>query len=171
MATAYHNLSDYDFNSVPDASQMRFGIVVSEWNHNITGALLEGAVNTLKKHGAKNENILVYYVPGSFELTFGSSQLVKSGKVDAVIAFGCVVRGDTPHFDYVANEVSKGIAHIGLEQRIPVAFGVLTCDTLEQALLRAGSKAGNKGAEAALAALEMANLLSEFREGKEKDHA
>ena len=171
MATAYHNLSDYDFNSVPDASQMRFGIVVSEWNHNITGALLEGAVNTLKKHGAKDENILVYYVPGSFELTFGSSQLVKSGKVDAVIALGCVVRGDTPHFDYVANEVSKGIAHIGLEQRIPVAFGVLTCDTLEQALLRAGSKAGNKGTEAALAALEMANLLREFREGKEKDHA
>ena len=94
-----------------------------------------------------------------------------SGKYDAIVALGAVIRGDTPHFDYVANEVSKGIAHIGLEQRIPVAFGVLTCDTLEQALLRAGSKAGNKGAEAALAALEMANLLREFREGKEKDHA
>ena len=101
MATAFHNLSDYDAESVPDASGMRFGIVVSEWNSNITGALLEGAVNTLKKHGAKEENILVQTVPGSFELTFGSAQMVKSGQVDAVIAIGCVVRGDTPHFDYV----------------------------------------------------------------------
>ena len=92
MATAYHNLSDYDFNSVPDASGMRFGIVVSEWNSNITGALMKGAIDTLKKHGAKDENILVQTVPGSFELTFGSAQMIKSGKVDAVIAIGCVVR-------------------------------------------------------------------------------
>ena len=101
MATAYHNLSDYDFNSVPNAENMRFGIVVSEWNSNITDPLLEGAVTTLKKHGAKDENILVQTVPGSFELTFGSAQMIKSGKVDAVIAIGCVVRGDTPHFDYM----------------------------------------------------------------------
>ena len=101
MATAYHNLSEYDFNSVPDAASMKFGIVVSEWNYNITGALLKGAVETLKKHGAKDENILIKTVPGSFELTFGSSQLIRQTDVDAVIALGCVVRGDTPHFDYV----------------------------------------------------------------------
>ena len=126
MATAYHNLSDYNFNSVPDASQMRFGIVVSEWNHNITGALLEGAVNTLKKHGAKDENILIYYVPGSFELTFGSSQLVKSGKVDAVIALGCVVRGDTPHFDYVCAGATQGITELNATTDTPVIYGLIT---------------------------------------------
>ena len=122
MATAYHNLSDYDFNSVPDASEMRFGIVVSEWNHDITGALLEGAVKTLKKHGAKDENILVYTVPGSFELTFGSAQFVKSGKVDAVIALGCVIRGETPHFDYVCNGSTQGLTHLNATQDIPVIY-------------------------------------------------
>ena len=101
MATAYHNLSDYDFNSVPDAKEMKFGIVVSEWNFNITGKLLEGAMNTLKKHGARDENILVKTVPGSFELIFGANQFIEYSNVDAVIAIGCVVRGDTPHFDYV----------------------------------------------------------------------
>ena len=98
MATAYHNLSDYDFSSVPSAEKMKFGIVVSEWNYNITGALLKGAIDTLKKHGAKDENILVKTVPGSFELTFGANQLIEYSEVDAVIAIGCVVRGDTPHF-------------------------------------------------------------------------
>lgn len=97
MATAYHNLSDYDFNSVPDAKEMKFGIVVSEWNFNITGKLLEGAMNTLKKHGARDENILVKTVPGSFELIFGANQFIEYSNVDAVIAIGCVVRGDTPH--------------------------------------------------------------------------
>ena len=103
MSTAYHNLSDYDFHSVPDAGNMKFGIVVSEWNFNITGALLEGALSTLKKHGAKDGNILVQTVPGSFELTFGASQMMQYSNVDAVIALGCVVRGDTPHFDYVCD--------------------------------------------------------------------
>ena len=101
MATAYHNLSDYDFNSVPSAENMKFGIVVSEWNYNITGALLKGAVDTLKKHGAKDENIMIKTVPGSFELTFGANQIIEYSEVDAVIAIGCVIRGDTPHFDYV----------------------------------------------------------------------
>ena len=101
MATAYHNLSEYDFNSVPNAENMKFGIVVSEWNFNITGALLKGAVDTLKKHGAKNENILVKTVPGSFELTFGANQMMENCDIDAIIAIGCVVKGDTPHFDYV----------------------------------------------------------------------
>ncbi len=101
MATAYHNLSEYDFNSVPNAENMKFGIVVSEWNFNITGALLNGAVNTLKKHGVKDENILVKTVPGSFELTFGANQMMENCDVDAIIAIGCVIKGDTPHFDYV----------------------------------------------------------------------
>ena len=121
MATAYHNLSDYDFNSVPDASAMRFGIVVSEWNANITNALLEGAVKTLKQHGAKKGNIIVRMVPGSFELTFGSSQMVRSGLVDAVIAIGCVVRGDTPHFDYVCAGTTQGIAELNATGNVPVS--------------------------------------------------
>lgn len=133
MATAYHNLSDYDFNSVPNAENMRFGIVVSEWNNNITGPLLEGAISTLKKHGAKDKNILVQTVPGSFELTFGSAQMIKSGKVDAVIAIGCVVRGDTPHFDYVCAGTTQGIAQLNAEGDIPVIYGLITTNTMQQA--------------------------------------
>ena len=123
MSTAYHNLSDYDPHSVPDASAMRFGIVVSEWNQHITGSLLNGALNTLKKHGAKDENILVKTVPGSFELTYGSAQLIKSGKVDAVIALGCVIRGDTPHFDYVCMGATQGITYLNATSDIPVIYG------------------------------------------------
>ena len=153
MATAYHNLSDYDFNSVPDASDMRFGIVVSEWNDRITGALLEGAVRTLKKHGAKDEHIKVFTVPGSFELTYGSAQLVKSGKVDAVIALGCVIRGETPHFDYVCGGATQGITQLNATQDIPVIYGLVTTNDMQQAEDRAGGKLGNKGDECAVAAL------------------
>ena len=155
MATAFHNLSDYDFKSVPDASDMRFGIVVSEWNSNITGALLEGAVTTLKKHGVKDENLLVQTVPGSFELTFGASQMIKSGKVDAVIAIGCVVRGDTPHFDYVCAGTTQGIAHLNATCDVPVIYGLITTNTMEQAEDRAGGKLGNKGDEGAITAIKM----------------
>ena len=155
MATAYHNLSDYDFNSVPDASEMRFGIVVSEWNSNITGPLLEGAVKTLKTHGAKNENILVLTVPGSFELTFGSAQMIQSGKVAAVIAIGCVVRGDTPHFDYVCAGTTQGIAHLNPTCDIPVIYGLITTNNMEQAEDRAGGKLGNKGDECAITAIKL----------------
>ena len=158
MATAFHNLSEYDFNSVPDASMMRFGIVVSEWNSNIRGALLEGAVTTLKKHGAKEENILVQTVPGSFELTFGASQMIKSGKVDAVIAIGCVVRGDTPHFDYVCAGTTQGIAHLNATTDIPVIYGLITTNTMEQAEDRAGGKLGNKGDEGAITAIKMVHF-------------
>ena len=155
MATAYHNLSDYDFNSVPDASAMRFGIVVSEWNYNITGALLKGAVSTLKKHGVKDENICVLTVPGSFELTYGSSQMIKSGKFDAIIAIGCVVRGDTPHFDYVCAGTTQGIAQLNANSDIPVIYGLITTNTMEQAEDRAGGKLGNKGDECAITAIKM----------------
>ena len=155
MATAFHNLSDYDFNSVPDASDMRFGIVVSEWNSNITGALLEGAVNTLKKHGVKDENLLVQTVPGSFELIFGASQMVKSGKYDAVIAIGCVIRGDTPHFDYICEGVTAGLSKLNVEYDVPVIFGLITTNNLLQAQERSGGRLGNKGDECAVTALHM----------------
>lgn len=155
MATAYHNLSEYDFNSVPDASEMKFGIVVSEWNYNITGALLQGAIDTLQKHGAKPENILVKHVPGSFELTYGASRLIDSTELDAVIAIGCVVRGDTPHFDYVCQGTTQGIAHLNATCGIPVIFGLITTNTMEQAEDRAGGKLGNKGDECAITAIKM----------------
>ena len=163
MATAFHNLSDYDFNSVPDASDMRFGIVVSEWNSNITGALLEGAVTTLKKHGVKDENLLVQTVPGSFELTFGASQMIKSGKVDAVIAIGCVVRGDTPHFDYVCAGTTQGIAHLNATCDIPVIYGLITTNTMEQAEDRAGGELGNKGDEGAITAIKMVDFKRQLK--------
>ena len=150
MATAYHNLSEYDFNSVPDAASMKFGIVVSEWNYNITGALLKGAVETLKKHGAKDENILIKTVPGSFELTFGSSQLIRQTDVDAVIALGCVVRGDTPHFENANGDV-------------PVIYGLITTNTMEQAEERAGGRLGNKGDECAITAIKMIDFACSLR--------
>lgn len=163
MATAYHNLSDYDFNSVPNAENMRFGIVVSEWNNNITGPLLEGAISTLKKHGAKDKNILVQTVPGSFELTFGSAQMIKSGKVDAVIAIGCVVRGDTPHFDYVCAGTTQGIAQLNAEGDIPVIYGLITTNTMQQAENRAGGRLGNKGDECAITAIKMLDFKEKLQ--------
>ena len=155
MATKYHNLSDYDFDSVPDASNMRFGIVVSEWNSNITGALLEGAVKTLMKHGAKEDNIIVYTVPGSFELVYGASLMMKSGQVDAVIAFGCVVRGDTPHFDYVCSGTTQGLAELNAKGELPVVYGLVTTNNMDQAKDRAGGILGNKGDECAITAIKM----------------
>ncbi len=155
MATVYHNLSEYDTTSVPDASEMKFGIVVSEWNENITAALLHGAETTLKRHGAKVGNITIYTVPGSFELIYGSAKLVQCGEVDAVIALGCVVRGDTPHFDYVCSGTTQGIASLNAQGRIPVIFGLVTTDTMQQAEDRAGGIHGNKGDECAVTAIKM----------------
>lgn len=145
----------------------RYGIVVSRFNDLISSKLLEGAKDALFRHGVKVNDIDVVWVPGAWEIPLAVKELSLLGKYDGLIALGAVIRGDTPHFEYVSSEVSKGLAHIGLEQRVPVTFGVLTCDDLEQALLRAGSKAGNKGAEAAIAALEMVNLVREMRTGKE----
>ena len=163
MSSALHNLSDYDFNQVPQANQMRFGIVVSEWNPAITGALLEGAVNTLKRHGAQEENIIVKTVPGSFELTFGSHCLIESGQVDAVIALGCVIRGDTPHFDYVCMGATQGIAQLNATSQVPVIFGLITTNNLAQAEERAGGKLGNKGDECAVTAIKMVDFFLEFK--------
>lgn len=155
MATVYQNLSEYDFDSVPDASGMKFGIVVSEWNSRITEALLSGACDTLERHGAKPENIRVTRVPGSFELPFGARQLIEKTDSDAVIILGCVVRGDTPHFDYVCQGVTVGVAELNVKYDIPVIFGLLTTDDMQQALDRAGGVHGNKGSEAAVTAIKM----------------
>lgn len=163
MATAYHNLSEYDINSVPSAEGVKFGIVVSEWNEHITAALLHGAETTLKKHGAKPEDITVLTVPGSFELVYGSAKFVQSGEVDAVIALGCVVRGDTPHFDYVCSGATQGIAALNERATIPVIFGLITTDTMQQAEDRAGGIHGNKGDECAVTAIKMVDFACRFK--------
>jgi 6,7-dimethyl-8-ribityllumazine synthase len=144
------------------AEGLRFAIVVSRFNDFICSRLVDGAMDTLKRHQASEENITLVKVPGAFEIPLAAKRLAFSGQYDAVICLGAVIRGSTPHFDYVAAEVSKGVAAVGLESNIPVAFGVLTTDSLEQAIERAGSKAGNKGSEAAMAAIEMANLFKEL---------
>lgn len=141
------------------AEGLRFAVVVSRFNDFICSRLMEGATDALKRHGAKEEQIFLVKVPGAFELPLMARKLAKSGHYDAVICVGAVIRGATPHFDYVAAEVSKGIANVALETGMPITFGVLTTDNLEQAIERAGSKSGNKGFEAAMAAMEMANLF------------
>ena len=158
MATALRNLSSYDATKVPDASNMCFGIVVSEWNPEITGALLEGAVNTLERHGAIPENIHVKTVPGSFELIYGAHQMVLNGGYDALIVLGSVIKGDTPHFDYICQGVTTGIARLNTTSDIPIIYGLLTTDNLQQALDRAGGKLGNKGDECAVDAIKMAKF-------------
>ena len=137
---------------------MSIGIVVAEWNKNITEKLLEGACNTLEKHGVKPENILVSRVPGSFELTFGAKHMAETKELNAIIVLGSVVRGDTPHFDYVCSGVTQGITELNLMYDIPFIFGLLTTDNMQQAEDRAGGKYGNKGDEAAVTALKMADI-------------
>jgi 6,7-dimethyl-8-ribityllumazine synthase len=156
------NLSAYEPESVPDASDMRFGIVVSDWNKEVTWALLKGTVNTLKKHGATDENIIERHVPGSFELTLGAQLLAEYDDLDAVICLGCVIQGETPHFTYICQGVTQGITSLNLEYNIPFIFGVLTTLNQEQALARAGGKHGNKGDEAAVTAIKMAGLLRDM---------
>ncbi|MBW1701101.1 MAG: 6,7-dimethyl-8-ribityllumazine synthase [Deltaproteobacteria bacterium] len=144
------------------AEGFRFAIVVSRFNDFISSRLVEGAMDALKRHGADEEQISVVKVPGAFEIPLVAKKLAESDRYDALICLGAVIRGGTPHFDYVAAEVSKGIANVSLESKIPVTFGVLTTDNLEQAIERAGSKSGNKGYEAAVAAMELANLFKEL---------
>ncbi|MBQ7149967.1 MAG: 6,7-dimethyl-8-ribityllumazine synthase [Prevotella sp.] len=158
MATALHNLSEYDFSQVPDASNMCFGIVVAEWNPEITGALLDGCVKTLEKHGTLPENIHVKTVPGSFELVYGAQQMCKNDGFDAIIILGSVIRGETPHFDYICEGVTYGIAHLNAVQNIPVVYGLVTTNDLQQAQDRAGGRLGNKGDECAVVAIKMAKF-------------
>lgn len=157
MATELHKLSDASFE-IPDASNMNFGIVVADWNQEITGALLKGAVDTLEEHGALPENIHVKHVPGSFELVYGAAQLSKNDFFDAIIILGCVIRGETPHFDYICDGVTYGIAHLNATQNIPVIFGLLTTNDQQQAKERSGGKLGNKGSECAADAIIMAKF-------------
>jgi 6,7-dimethyl-8-ribityllumazine synthase len=156
------DLSEYDPGSVPDAGKMRFGIVVSDWNHEVTHALLDGTKKTLRKHGASDNNIVIRHVPGSFELTLGAQFLAEYDDLDAIICLGCVIQGETPHFSYICQSVTQGITQLNLEYNIPFIFGVLTTLNLEQALARAGGKHGNKGDEAAVTAIKMAALQREM---------
>jgi 6,7-dimethyl-8-ribityllumazine synthase len=144
----------------------RFSIVVSRFNEFISSRLLAGAVDALERHGARTSNITVIWVPGAWELPLTARKVVAGGACDAVICLGCVIRGETPHFDYVAAESAKGIAQVGMSSDKPVVFGVLTADTLEQAINRAGAKAGNKGVDAAMSAIEMVNLFARLDGGK-----
>lgn len=152
--SAYEYLKN-NIITIPDAHKMRLGIVVCEWNNNITDVLLEGAINTLKSNGIDETNILVKRVPGSFELIYGCSQMLKQSPVDAVIAIGCVIKGDTPHFDYICSATTQGLTTLNTLYDKPVIFGVLTVNTLEQALERAGGNLGNKGNEFAVTAIKM----------------
>lgn len=163
MATALKNLSDYDLNNIPRGEDKKIGIVVSEWNIHITQKLLEGAFETLTKFGVAEENILIEYVPGSFELTYGAKLLIERANVHAVIALGCVIQGETPHFTFVCDSVTQGTTELNLRYNIPVIFGVLTTGNLEQAQARAGGRHGNKGDEAAITALKMVALDAKYR--------
>jgi 6,7-dimethyl-8-ribityllumazine synthase len=145
-----------------DAAPHRFALVAARFNEFITSRLLSGAIDALVRHGAVQENLTQVWVPGSWEIPLVARRLAASGRYAAVICLGCVIRGQTPHFEYVAAEVAKGIAHVALETGVPVSFGIITADSLEQAVDRAGTKAGNKGADAALSAVEMANLLPQI---------
>ena len=156
MATT--NLSAYDKNTIPNAKNFRFGIVVSEWNRDITDNLNKGALDTLIKHGALKSNITTIYVPGSYELIYGCKHLIKQQKLDAVIAIGNVIQGETKHFDFVCDAVSQGIKDINLQYDVPTIFCVLTDNTKQQSIDRSGGKHGNKGIECAISAIKMADL-------------
>lgn len=144
------------------AQGLKIGIIVGRFNEFIGGKLLSGAIDGLVRHGVEEDNIEISWVPGAFEIPLVAKKMAKSQKYDAVICLGAVIRGATPHFDYVSSEVTKGVASVSLETEVPVIFGVLTTDSIEQAIERAGTKAGNKGYDAAVTAIEMANLLKEF---------
>jgi 6,7-dimethyl-8-ribityllumazine synthase len=159
LSSSIKNLSDNEFlTTIPNAKAMRFGIVVSEWNHEITLALKEGALGTLIEHGTLPENIMISFVPGSYELTLGAQFMLETNKVDAVICLGCVIQGETRHFDFICDAVAQGITNLNIKYNKPVIFGVLTPDNQQQAIDRAGGKHGNKGDEAAATAIKMVAL-------------
>ena len=150
-------IKNYEGGFVVDGA--RFGIVVGRFNSFVVESLVEGAIDTLKRHGAKDGDIEIVRVPGAYEIPLATKRMAASKKFDAIITLGAVIRGGTPHFEFVAGECSKGVAQVMMEYDVPVAFGVLTVDTIEQAIERAGTKAGNKGVEAAMSAIEMVNVL------------
>ncbi|MBC8081122.1 MAG: 6,7-dimethyl-8-ribityllumazine synthase [Gorillibacterium sp.] len=151
----------YEGNLISE--NIKYGVVAGRFNEFIVSKLVSGALDALKRHGATDEDVEVAWVPGAFEIPLAAQKMAESGKYDAVITLGAVIRGSTPHFDYVAGEVAKGVASIGLKTGVPTIFGVLTTDSIEQAIERAGTKAGNKGWEAATTAIEMANLIKQLQ--------
>lgn len=158
MATENKNLSDYDKQTIPNTKGLRFGIVVSEWNEQITNGLFKGAFDALLENGVDENDIIHWEVPGSFELIYGCKKMVETQKVDAVIAIGCVIQGETKHFDFVCEGVTQGIKDLNIKYDIPVIFCVLTDNTLQQSIDRSGGKHGNKGTEAGITAIRMADL-------------
>jgi len=158
MSSQLKNLSDFSDTEIPSAAPFSFGIVVAEWNSGITNALYKGAYESLLEHGALAGNIFTYTVPGSFELTSGADFLLKNSKLDAVICLGCVIQGETRHFDFICNAVANGLTNVAIKYSKPVIFGVLTTDNQQQATDRAGGKHGNKGIEGAVTAIKMAYL-------------
>ncbi len=163
MATQLKNLSDFSQTQIPSAAPYRFGIVVAEWNAEITNALYQGAYNSLIANGASANNIETYPVPGSFELTAGAELLLKNKDFDAIICLGCVIQGETRHFDFICDAVANGVSNVSIKYSKPVIFGVLTTDNQQQALDRAGGKHGNKGDEAAITAIKMADLAKTLK--------
>ena len=162
MATKYHNLSQYDVSLMPDKGHLakqRYAIVVADWNSNVTHNLLSGAYDALLENGVIQENISVFHVPGAFELIYAAGKLQSERKYNAIIVLGCVIQGETPHFDYVCQGVTQGVSSLNANGSVPVVFGLLTVSSLEQALNRAGGKEGNKGVEGAITAMKMANLF------------
>lgn len=162
MASSIKNLSDFSHIQVADASPYKFGIVVAQWNAEITGALLNGAISGLEKHGATEEQIKIIEVPGSYELITGADIILRDASFDAVICLGCVIQGETRHFDFICDAVANGISNTALKYNKPVIFGVLTTDNQQQALDRAGGIHGNKGEEAAITAIQMAHISAQF---------
>ncbi len=163
MATELKNLSSYDPTSTPSGEGMRIAIVVSDWNSMVTNSLLRGACETLVKFGVKENDLIIEHVPGSFELTYGAKLMIEHADVDCVIVLGCVIQGETPHFTYVCEGVTQGITQLNLMHDVPVIFGLLTTNTLDQAMARAGGRHGNKGDEAAITALKMMSLQSRYK--------
>ncbi len=160
MATK--NLSEYDLEKVPSAAGMKFAVVVAEWNYEVTGALAQGAIDTLKKHGADENDIYLRHVPGTFELTLGAQYMAEYTAADAIIALGCVIQGETRHFDFICQGATQGITDLNIKYNKPFIFGVLTTDNQQQALDRAGGRLGNKGDEAAVTAIKMLGLRKSF---------
>jgi len=168
MASALKNLSTYDDSNLPSIDDMKFGIVVADWNEKITHALYEGCFDTLKKHGAKEDHIMTVQVPGTFELPGGAKLMAANKKYDAIICIGCVIKGETSHNEYINHSVANGLINLTIKSGIPCIFGVLTPNDEQQAIDRSGGKYGNKGVEAAVTAIRMAGLKRDLKKGEKR---